>query len=113
MESNAKLTPMKAIHMELEAANKSDMSVHGMCNLELSVHGLIINIDALVVDLNCHAILGMDILGDASKLPFILNLVKGTLSAEGMKPYNSTDSRQQQNVSQKRPIQCASHHTQR
>ena len=71
MEANAILTPMRAIHMELEAANKSDMSVHGMCNLELSVHGLIINMDALVVDLNCHAILGMDILGDASKLPFI------------------------------------------
>ena len=69
--------------MELEAANKSDMSVHGMCNLELCVHGLIINIDALVVDLNCHAILGMDILGDASKLPFILDLVKGTLSGGG------------------------------
>ena len=83
MESNAKLTPMKAIHMELEAANKSDMSVHGMCNLDLSVHGLIINMDALVVDLNCHAILGMDILGDASKLPFILDLVKGTLSGGG------------------------------
>ena len=83
MESNAILTPMKAIHMELEAANKSDMSVHGMCNLELSVHGLIINIDALVVDLNCHAILGMDILGDASKLPFIHDLVKGTLSGGG------------------------------
>ena len=31
---------MKAIHMELEAANKSDMSVHGICNLDLSVHGL-------------------------------------------------------------------------
>ena len=83
MESNAKLTPMKAIHMELEAANKSDMSVYGMCNLELSVHGLIINMDALVVDLNCHAILGMDILGDASKLPFILDLVKSTLSGGG------------------------------
>ena len=83
MESNAILTPMKVIHMALEAANKSDMSVHGMCNLELSVHGLIINMDALVVDLNCHAILGMDILGDASKLPFILDLVKGTLSGGG------------------------------
>ena len=98
MESNAIITPMKAMHLELEAANKSDMRVHGMCNLELSVHGLIINIDAVVVDLNCHAILGMDILGDASKLPFILDLVKGTLPAEVMKPYNSTDSRQQQNV---------------
>ena len=83
MEANAILTPMRAIHMELEAANKSDMSVHGMCNLELSVHGLIINMDALVVDLNCHAILGMDILGDASKLPFILDLVGGTLSGGG------------------------------
>ena len=83
MEANAILTPMKAIHMELEAANKSDMSVHGMCNLDLSVHGLKINMDALVVDLNCHAILGMDILGDASKLPFILDLVGGTLSGEG------------------------------
>ena len=85
MEANAILTPMKAMHMELEAANKSDMSVHGMCNLELSVHGLIINMDALVVDLNCHAILGMDILGDASKLPFILDLVGGTLSGGGYK----------------------------
>ena len=65
------------------SANKSDMSVHGMCNLELSVHGLIINMDALVVELNCHAILGMDILGDASKLPFILDLVGGTLSGGG------------------------------
>ena len=83
MDSNAKLTPMRAIHMELEAANKSNMSVHGMCSLELCVHGLIISIDALVVDLNCHAILGMDILGDASKLPFILDLVKGTLSGGG------------------------------
>ena len=83
MEANAILTPMKAIHMELEAANKSDMSVHGMCNLDVSVHGLIINMDALVVDLNCHAILGMDILGDASKLPFILDLVGGTLSGGG------------------------------
>ena len=83
MDSNAKLTPMRAIHMELEAANKSNMSVHGMCSLELCVHGLIISIDALVVDLNCHTILGMDILGDASKLPFILDLVKGTLSGGG------------------------------
>ena len=83
MESNAIITPMRAMHFELEAANKSDMRVHGMCNLELSVHGLIINIDAVVVDLNCHAILGMDILGDASKLPFILDLVKGTLSGGG------------------------------
>ena len=69
--------------MELEAANKSDMRVHGMCNLDLSVHGLIINMDTLVVDLNCHAILGMDVLGDASKLPFILDLVGGTLSGGG------------------------------
>ena len=69
--------------MELEAANKSDMRVHGMCSLELSVHGLLINIDVVVVDLNCQAILGMDILGDATKLPFILDLVDGTLSGGG------------------------------
>ena len=69
--------------MGLEASNKSDMIVHGMCNLELSVHGLSINIDAVVVDLNCQAILGMDILGDATKLPFILDLVDGTLSGGG------------------------------
>ena len=69
--------------MELEAANKSDMSVHGICNLDLSVHGLVINMDALVVNLNCNAILGMDVLGDASKLPFILDLVGGTLSGGG------------------------------
>ena len=83
VETNAILTPMKAMHLELEAANKSDMRVHGMCNLELSVHGLLISIDAVVVDLNCQAILGMDILGDASKLPFILDLVEGTLSGGG------------------------------
>ena len=83
VETNAILTPMRAMKIELEAANKSDMRVHGMCNLELSVHGLIINIDAVVVDLNCQAILGMDILGDASKLPFILDLVDGTLSGGG------------------------------
>ena len=34
VETNAILTPMKAMHLELEAANKSDMRVHGMCNLE-------------------------------------------------------------------------------
>ena len=64
VETDAILTPMKAMQMELEAANKSDMRVHGMCNLELSVHGLLINIDA-------------------SKLPFILDLVDGTLSGGG------------------------------
>ena len=83
VESDAILTPMKAMQMELEAANKSDMRVHGMCSLELSVHGLLINIDAVVVDLNCQAILGMDIFGDATKLPFILDLVDGTLSGGG------------------------------
>ena len=83
VETDAILTPMKAMQIELEAANKSDMRVHGMCNLELSVHGLLINIDAVVVDLNCQAIQSMDILGDASKLPFILDLVDGTLSGGG------------------------------
>ena len=74
VETDAILTPLKAMQIELEAASKSDMRVHGMCNLELSVHGLLINIDAVVVDLNCQAILGMYILGDASKLPFILDM---------------------------------------
>ena len=76
-------TPLKRMHMELEAANKSDMTVHGMCSLELTVHGLVIHMDTVVVDLNCQAILGMDILGDATKLPFILDLVDGTLSGGG------------------------------
>ena len=31
-------TPLKEMHMELEAANKSDMTIHCMCSLELSVH---------------------------------------------------------------------------
>ena len=39
--------------------------------------------NTVVVDLNCQAILGMDILGDATKLPFILDLVDGTLSGGG------------------------------
>ena len=76
-------TPLKEMHMELEAANKSEMTIHGMCSLELSVHGLVIHMDTVVVDLNCQAILGMDILGDATKLPFILDLVDGTLSGGG------------------------------
>ena len=80
VDAGAIHTPLKAIQMELEAANKSDMTVHGMCSLELSVHGLVIHIDTVVVDLNCQAILGMDILGDTTKLPFILDLVDGTLS---------------------------------
>ena len=83
VDADAILTPLKAMQMELEAANKSDMRVQGMCSLELSVHRLLINIDAVVVDLNCQAILGMDILGDATKLPFILDLVDGTLSGGG------------------------------
>ena len=83
VDADAILTPLRAMQMELEAANKSDMRVHGMCSLELSVHGLLINIDVVVVDLNCQAILGMDILGDATKLPFILDLVDGTLSGGG------------------------------
>ena len=71
------------MHKELEAANKSDMTIHGMCSLELSVHGLVIHMDTVVVDLNCQAILGMYVLGDATKLPFILDLVDGTLSGGG------------------------------
>ena len=59
------------------------MKIYGMCNFELIVHGLAINMDTVVVDLNCQAILGMDILGDATKLPFILDLVEGTLSGGG------------------------------
>ena len=83
LDAGAIHTPLKAMQMELEAANKSDMTVHGMCSLEPSVHGLVIHIDTVVVDLNCQAILGMDILGDATKLPFILDLVDGTLSGGG------------------------------
>ena len=83
VDAGAIHTPLKAMQMELEAANKSDMTVHGMCSLELSVHGLVIHIDKVVVYLNCQAILGMDILGDATKLPFILDLVDGTLSGGG------------------------------
>ena len=60
-------TPLTELNLELEAANKSDMKIHGMCNLELIVHGLVINMDTVVVDLNCQAILGMDILGDDTR----------------------------------------------
>ena len=83
VDAGSILTPVKELHMELEAANRSDMRIHGMCSLELSVHGLVIYMDTVVVDLNCQAILGMDILGDATKLPFILDLVDGTLSGGG------------------------------
>ena len=76
-------TPLTELNLELEAANRSDMKIHGMCSLELIVHGLVINMDTVVVGLNCQAILGMDILGDATKLPFILDLVEGTLSGGG------------------------------
>ena len=76
-------TPLKEMQMELEAANKSDMTAHGMCSLELSVHGLVIHMDTVVIDLICQAILGMYILGNSTKLPFILDLVDGTLSVGG------------------------------
>ena len=33
VDADAILTPLKAMQMELEAANKSDMRVHGMCSL--------------------------------------------------------------------------------
>ena len=112
VDADAILTPLKAMQMELEAANKSDMRVHGMCSLELSVHGLLINIDAVVVDLNCQAILGMDILGDATKLPFILDLVDGTLSGGGYET-NFTDFTQPQNALPRQQILCAFHHTQK
>ena len=58
VDAGAIHTPLKTMQMELEAASKSDMTVHGMCSLELSVHGLVIHIDTMVVDLNCQAILG-------------------------------------------------------
>ena len=76
-------TSLTELDLELEAANRSDMKIYGMCNFELTVHGLLINMDSVVVDLNCQAILGMDIVGDATKLPFILDLVEGTLSGGG------------------------------
>ena len=76
-------TPLTELELELEAANRSDMKIYGMCSFELIVHGLSITMDTVVVDLNCQAILGMDILGDATKLPFILDLVEGTLSGGG------------------------------
>ena len=70
-------TPLTGLDLELEAANRSDMKIYGMCSFELIVHRLSITMDTVVIDLNC---LGMDILGDATKLPFILDLVEGTLS---------------------------------
>ena len=48
-----------------------------------TTNGAELRIGLVVVDLNCQAILGMDILGDATKLPFILDLVEGTLSGGG------------------------------
>ena len=72
-------TPLTELELELEAANRSNMKIYGMCNFKLIVHGLVINMDTVGVDLNCQAILGMDILGDATKLPFILDLVEGKL----------------------------------
>ena len=76
-------TPLTGLDLELEAANKSDMKIYGMCSFELIVHRLLITMNKVVVDWNCQAILGMDILGDATKLPFILDLVEGTLSGGG------------------------------
>ena len=62
-------TPLTELDLELEAANRSDMKMYGMCSFDLIVHGLSINMYTVVVDLNCQAILGMDILGDDTK-PF-------------------------------------------
>ena len=110
VDADAILTPLKDMQMELEAANKSDVRVHGMCSLELAVHGLSINIDVVVVDLNCQAILGMDILGDATKLPFILDLVDGTLSGGG---YETIQLHRFHAATEcfAETTDCASHHT--
>ena len=54
--------PLTGLALELEAANRSDMNIYGMCSFELIVHGLSITMDTVVIDLNCQAILGMDIL---------------------------------------------------
>ena len=51
VDAGAIHTPLKKMHMELEAANESDMIVHGTCSLELTVHGLVIHMDTVVVDL--------------------------------------------------------------
>ena len=113
VDAGAIHTPLKTMQMELEAANKSDMTVHGMCSLELSVHGLIIHIDTVVVDINCQAILGMDISGDATKLPFILDLVDVHYQVQVMKPSNSTVFTQPQNALLRQQILRAFHHTQK
>ena len=83
--------------MELEAANKSDINVHGICNLDLSVHGLKINMDALVVDLNCSRYSGYGISWE-TRLNYHLASTwwEALCLAEATRPYNYTDSRQQQ-----------------
>ena len=80
------------------------LKIYGMCSFELIVHGLLISMDTVIVNLNCQAILGMDILGDATKLPFILDLVEGTLSGGGYETiqYSYTGFTQQWNASLKR-----------
>ena len=45
-------TPFTELDLELEAANRSDMKMYGMCSFDLIVHGLSINMDTVVVDLN-------------------------------------------------------------
>ena len=48
-------TPLTELDLELEAANKLDMKIYGMCSFELIVHGLLISMDTVVVDLDCHS----------------------------------------------------------
>ena len=40
-------TPLTELDLELEAANRSDMKIYGMCSFELIVHGLPINMDTV------------------------------------------------------------------
>ena len=41
-------TPLTELELELEAANRSNMKIYGMCNFELIVHRLVINMDTVL-----------------------------------------------------------------
>ena len=68
------------IAQKLKAANDTDMPVIGFCELKMSIQGYPVVLHAVVCELGCPGILGMDLLGAGQQgFPFKLNMRDGLL----------------------------------
>ena len=66
---------------KVRAANNSIMKVYGFCDLTVTIQALLVTIRAMVCDLSCEAILGMDIMASHLQgFPYELNMRDGLLT---------------------------------